>query len=124
MRYPSPHSGERLAGRQRRSGVGIVRPAFAAAALEHPVAGQHLAGADVQQHRGAEREHAYAFEDRNFGGDCVYLLQRHVVQHLQGGAPLENDAASYLRNIVIEEAVYRSAEEGRWVAIAPEGRQP
>ncbi len=78
----------------------------------------------LKPHRGAEREHAYAFEDRNFGGDCVYLLQRHVVQHLQGGAPLENDAASYLRNIVIEEAVYRSAEEGRWIAIAPEGRKP
>jgi D-apiose dehydrogenase len=75
-------------------------------------------------HGGAERGHAYAFEDRNFGGDCVYLLQQHVVRHLQGSAPLENDAASYLRNIVIEEAVYRSAEEGRWVAIASEGREP
>jgi hypothetical protein len=40
-----------------------------------------------------------------------------VVEHLQGGAPLEYDAASYLRNVVIEEAVYRSAQVGRWVTV-------
>ena len=69
----------------------------------------------LKPHGGEERQHAYAFEDRNFGGDCVHLLQRHVVAHLLDGAPLENDAASYLRNVEIEEAVYRSAEAGRWV---------
>jgi D-apiose dehydrogenase len=77
----------------------------------------------LKPHGGDEREHAYQFEDRGFGGDCVYLLQRHVVEHLQGGGPLENDAASYLRNIEIEEAVYRSAAEGRWVAISSDGRE-
>jgi D-apiose dehydrogenase len=72
----------------------------------------------LKPHGGAEREHAYAFEDRNFGGDCVYRLQQYVVEHLLDSAPVENDAASYLRNLEIEEAVYRSAEEGRWVTIA------
>jgi predicted dehydrogenase len=71
----------------------------------------------LKPHGGDGREHAYAFEDRGFGGDCVYRLQRHVVEHLQGGAPLEYDAASYLRNVVIEEAVYRSAQVGRWVTV-------
>jgi hypothetical protein len=47
----------------------------------------------------------------------VYHLQRHVVEHLLDGAPIENEAAGYLRNIEIEEAVYRSADEGRWVHV-------
>ncbi len=71
----------------------------------------------LKPHGGEERQHDCVFEDRQFGGDCVYHLQRHVVQHLLDGAPLENDAASYLRNIEIEEAVYRSAEQGCWVTI-------
>jgi predicted dehydrogenase len=71
----------------------------------------------LKPHGGDEREHPYAFADRGFGGDCVYRLQRHVLEHLQGGAPLENDAASYLRNIEIEEAVYRSAQDGRWITV-------
>jgi predicted dehydrogenase len=78
----------------------------------------------LKPHGRDERAHAYAFEDRNFGGDCAYLLQQHVVQHLLDGAPLENDAASYLHNVAIEEAVYRAAEEGRWVTIGSDGREP
>ena len=77
--------------------------------------------AEAARRRGAPAR--FAFEDRNFGGDCVHLLQRHVVAHLQDGAPLENDAASYLRNVEIEEAVYRSAGAGRWVTILPDRRE-
>jgi D-apiose dehydrogenase len=77
----------------------------------------------LKPHSGDEREHAYAFEDRNFGGDCVHLLQRHVVEHLLDGGPLENDAARYLRNVEIEDAVYRSAAEGRWVTISSDWRE-
>jgi len=53
----------------------------------------------------------YAFEDRNFGGDCVFHFQRHVVDHLTIDAPLETAARDYLANLKIEEAVYRSAEK-------------
>jgi predicted dehydrogenase len=77
----------------------------------------------LKPHGGDERGHAYAFEDRNFGGDCVHLLQRHVVEHLLDDRPLENDAARYLRNVEIEEAVYRSANEGRWVDISSDWRE-
>jgi len=77
----------------------------------------------LKPHGGDEREHAYAFEDRNFGGDCVHLLQRHVIAHLLDGGPLENHAASYLRNVEIEEAVYQSAAEGRWVTISSDWRK-
>ena len=31
--------------------------------------------------RGTESEHAYAWEDRGFGGDCVYRLTRHLIDH-------------------------------------------
>jgi D-apiose dehydrogenase len=53
-----------------------------------------------------------------FGGDCVFALQKHVSDHLRHGSLIENEAASYIRNMEIEEAVYRSAHEGRKVDLA------
>jgi hypothetical protein len=47
----------------------------------------------------------------------VRALQRHVVAHLQDGAPLENSGAAYLRNLEIEDAIYRSAASGQWEAL-------
>lgn len=66
---------------------------------------------------GPEREHAYAWEDRGFGGDCVHAFNRHALAHFLGGAPAETEVRDYLRNIEIEEAVYRSAEKGCWIAV-------
>ena len=71
----------------------------------------------LRRHQGVEAEHAYAWHDRGFGGDCVLALQRHVLAHFQDGAPLENDGRAYLRNLEIEEAIYRSAASGRWQAL-------
>ena len=48
-----------------------------------------------------------------FGGDCVHALQSHVVAALLDGAEMENTAGDYLAVIRIEQAVYRSAQEGR-----------
>lgn len=67
--------------------------------------------------RGTEREHAYVWHDRGYGGDCVYAQSRHVVEHLTQGTPLVNSGRDYLRNLQIEEAVYRSAREGRFVPL-------
>lgn len=55
--------------------------------------------------------------DRGFGGDCVFALQRHMLDHLTAGAPLENAAEAYLANLRVEAAAYRSAEIGAKVAI-------
>jgi predicted dehydrogenase len=66
---------------------------------------------------GEEREHAYAWEDRGYGGDCVYLQIRHIVDHFRRGAPVVNDGRAYLRNFEIEEAIYRSDRERRFVAV-------
>ena len=71
----------------------------------------------LKPHKGAQREHAYQWQDRGYGGDCVHALQQHVVAHLHGGAPLENTGAAYLRNLEIEEAIYRSAASGQWQAL-------
>ena len=60
-----------------------------------------------------EHEVAYAWDNRGFGGDCVYRLQRHVVDHLLDGGPVMNSASDYLANLRIEEAVYDSHREGR-----------
>lgn len=48
-----------------------------------------------------------------FSGDCVYALQDHVVRGLLDGAPFENAARDYLRNVEIEAAIYRAAETGQ-----------
>lgn len=52
-----------------------------------------------------------------FGGDCVHALQSHVVSGVLDGAPLENRAAEYLSVIVIEEAIYASADSGRKIRL-------
>lgn len=66
----------------------------------------------LKPHGGPERDHTYRWQNQGYGGDSVHALQRHVVAHLQEGAPLENSGAAYLRNLEIEDAIYRSAESG------------
>lgn len=69
-------------------------------------------------HGGPERPHRYDWQDRGFAGDCVQALQAHVLRHLRDGAAVENLGRDYLRNIAVEEAVYRSAETGRWIDLS------
>lgn len=64
-----------------------------------------------------EREHAYEWEARNFGGDCVYLSCKQYLEAFQTCAPHPTDAREYLRNIRIENAVYESAETRQRVAL-------
>ena len=66
-------------------------------------------------HGEAEREHPYDWPARGFGGDCVYATQRHILDRLEAGVDPDNTARAYLRNVAVEEAVYRSAESGRWI---------
>lgn len=66
---------------------------------------------------------SYDFEDRDFGGDCVFHFQRHVISHLLDGTPLETHAIDYIQNIRIEEAAYRSAEQHQRIELqAPHHR--
>ena len=52
-----------------------------------------------------------------FAGDCVANLCAHVRDALQRGKPLENTGAEYLRVLEIEEAIYRSNDEGRKIEL-------
>ena len=60
---------------------------------------------------------AYDWEDRGFAGDSVLAFQRHVVDHLLGRGPVVNTALEYLKNLEIEEAVYRASAEARLVRL-------
>lgn len=51
----------------------------------------------------------YQFDDNDFGGDCVYHTQKHIVSHLLNNTPLENNLEEYLRNLELEEAVYEAS---------------
>ena len=60
-----------------------------------------------------ESEIRFDYVDEGFGGGCVEALNRHVVNHLLHGRPLENRAEDYLPVIAIVEKAYLSWEQGR-----------
>ncbi len=60
---------------------------------------------------------AYAWDDLDFGGDCVHALQQHVVNSRLGLGSMENTAHDYLANIIIEEAVYSSDAQQRRICL-------
>ena len=68
-------------------------------------------------HGEPEREHKYPWANKGFAGDCVYATQAHLLAHFRDGTLCQTLAQDYLRNIEIEEAVYRSAKEQRWLAV-------
>lgn len=51
----------------------------------------------------------YMYTDNDFGGDCVYHMQKHIVDHLLHGSSLENSVNDYLRNLELEELVYEAS---------------
>ena len=57
-------------------------------------------------------------QNGGFGGDCVHALQKHLVAGLLDGAVIENQASDYLQVIDIEDAIYRSAQENRKIALS------
>lgn len=64
-----------------------------------------------------EVEQAIAWRDHLFGGDCVYLCTRHILESWKAGTAPETEATAYLRNQIVEEAIYESAETGRYVPV-------
>ena len=64
-----------------------------------------------------EQEHRFDWTDRHFGGDCVYISCLKYLDSFRSGAPHPTEARAYLANLRIEEAIYRSAAEGRRIAL-------
>ena len=52
-----------------------------------------------------------------YGGGACQALQQRVVQGLLQGTPLENTARDYLRNLLIQEAIYASHQKGCRIAL-------
>jgi D-apiose dehydrogenase len=72
-----------------------------------------------QPHHGKEALHVYAeTHDTSFGGGACAALQRHVIACLTEQRPCENTAQDYLRNLLIQEAVYASHATGRRIDLA------
>lgn len=70
-------------------------------------------------HHGAEVEHLYdRGPEAGFGGGACGALQRHVVAAFNEQRPCENTAQDYLRNILIQEAIYASHASGQRVELA------
>ena len=67
----------------------------------------------------AEVEHSYPWQNLGFAGDCVYALQRHVVDAILKDTLPENCAGDYLANIKVEAAIYHSHETGTRVQLEP-----
>lgn len=61
---------------------------------------------------------SYIWDDTDYAGDCVYLTNKHIVDHLRFETQVMNTAAEYLTNLRIEEAIYRSAETGTRIDLA------
>jgi predicted dehydrogenase len=68
-------------------------------------------GANTEQPLGA------SWDKQGFAGDSVRALQSHVVAHLTTGTPLENTGRDYLMNLMIEDAIYRSNAEKRYISV-------
>jgi predicted dehydrogenase len=66
---------------------------------------------------GDETAHRYARSAEGYRGDSVSAQIAHIVAHLLDDTPLVNSGRDYLRNVAVVEACYRSASEGRRIAI-------
>lgn len=71
----------------------------------------------IQKLGETEDQVAYAHEDKNFAGDCVYFTQKHFAQCYLNQLPFENSGKHYLRNLEIQEAIYASADRKELIKI-------
>lgn len=60
----------------------------------------------------AETPIPYEWHNTGFGGDCVYRLNKHVLDCLADGSRPMNTAPDYIDNLRIVEAVYQSSDMG------------
>lgn len=56
-----------------------------------------------------EQNIQYEFRRHGFAGDCVLATQRHFIDCLRSGSPLETSGDEYLKSLAVVEAIYESA---------------
>lgn len=62
----------------------------------------------------------YEHNHKGFASDCVFFTQQHFVEAFLAGQPFETNGIDYLKNLVIQEAIYKSNEERKEITI-PQG---
>ena len=53
----------------------------------------------------------YPFENKNFAGDCVFYTQKHFIDSVLHQKSFDTEGSVYLKNMILQEAVYQSAQE-------------
>lgn len=71
----------------------------------------------VQRLGEKEMEVSYAHSDVNFAGDCVFFTQQHFIHALQSGEAFETNGTDYLNNLIVQEAIYESAQHRQEVEV-------
>ncbi len=66
---------------------------------------------------GVESTHPYDWSNQGFAGDSVFACQRHLVQCILEKRPSPISGCEYLRNLVIEEAIYESNHKGEKIEV-------
>lgn len=64
-----------------------------------------------------EIRHEYDFQDINFAGDCVFFTQKHFIDCLNHEQEFETNGTDYLKSLLVQEAIYKSAGIGMPVAL-------
>lgn len=65
----------------------------------------------------AEMPHDYPFTTNEFSADCVYFTQRHFIDCMLTGAQFESNGPDYLKSLIVQEAVYASAQTNSYVEV-------
>jgi len=65
-----------------------------------------------------ETEVPYLYEDRDYSGNCVEALNRHIIEHKLRGSPLENRISEYLDIIRLDQSAYESVKAGCRIMLA------
>lgn len=68
----------------------------------------------------AEVEIQYEHSDINFSGDCVFFTQQHFIDCLRSGGEFETNSTDYLENLIVQEAIYESAQSRKEIIVKKE----
>ena len=58
----------------------------------------------------AEKKINYTWFKKGFAGDSVYAFQKYLIKQLQTNDKIVNEIEDYIKNIEIEEAIYKSSK--------------
>ncbi|GHB80221.1 Gfo/Idh/MocA family protein [Persicitalea jodogahamensis] len=66
----------------------------------------------------SEKSHNYVHQNHNFAGDCVFTTQTHFTGCMLSGLEFETSGREYLKNIIVQEAIYESSSNQKVIHMA------